>query len=302
MVDRAHALPMLDLAAHGSPYHMRTCVRALEQPDDRGGRGHAAPATAIRPPCAASTRRRRSTSASTRSTRSPRSTACRRPRRCRSLDDQPVPRLHPCVRLLPRGRDADPHGGRPPQAAPQLRVGDEIYGTERAGSVPALCAHDGARPLGEREAGVSRDARGRHRAARQRRPPVPHRARLEVRDGAAQRPVSGPTSRLGTRCLAPGGSWPGRQQSGDYERGYLCGIVRGDGNLASYSYDRPDGRRPAWCTVSGSRCATRRRSTAPTATCSRTGCTRRGLPFTPVRTERRPARRSERRRVISGSA
>jgi len=31
----------------------------------------------------------------------------------------------------------------------------------------------------------------------------------------------------------------GPQQSDAYERGYLCGIVRGDGNLASYACDRP---------------------------------------------------------------
>ena len=54
--------------------------------------------------------------------------------------------------------------------------------------------------------------------------------------------------------------------SADYRRGYLCGMIRGDGHLGSYSYDRP-GRTHGDVIASGSRSRTSRRCAghAPTS-------------------------------------
>ena len=103
------------------------------------------------------------------------------------------------------------------------------------------------------QAGLPGHARGRHRAGRERRPPLPHRARLEARDrhragpGAATPPDP---ERQADRHRAVRGAarddWP------DYRRGYLCGLIRGDGHLGSYSYDRA-GPPAATSTGSGSR-------------------------------------------------
>ena len=42
---------------------------------------------------------------------------------------------------------------------------------------------------------------------------------------------------LGTGAFAePPKDWP------DYRRGYLCGLIRGDGHLSSRPYESPDGR------------------------------------------------------------
>jgi DNA repair photolyase len=42
--------------------------------------------------------------------------------------------------------------------------------------------------------------------------------------------------------LGTGGFAAGPERSGDYRRGYLCGMIRGDGHLASRTYARPNGR------------------------------------------------------------
>ena len=63
-----------------------------------------------------------------------------------------------------------------------VRVGDAIYGTVRDGYLPPLRDHDGARALVHGQARLPDHAGGRHPAGRQRRPPLPDRARLEARD------------------------------------------------------------------------------------------------------------------------
>ena len=60
-----------------------------------------------------------------------------------------------------------------------------------------------ARALDDDQAGGARDARGRHRAAGQRRPPVPHRPRVEARR-ARVGPRRGRTSRRAVSLLGPG--------------------------------------------------------------------------------------------------
>ena len=49
-------------------------------------------------------------------------------------------------------------------------------------------------------------------------------------------------------------------QTTDYRRGYLCGMIRGDGHLGTYRYERA-GRATAMSTASGSRSSISRRST-----------------------------------------
>ena len=48
---------------------------------------------------------------------------------------------------------------------------------------------------------------------------------------------------LNSKLIGPGGCVAGPTLDDDYRRGYLCGIIRGDGNLKSYAYPRPSGRR-----------------------------------------------------------
>jgi DNA repair photolyase len=44
---------------------------------------------------------------------------------------------------------------------------------------------------------------------------------------------------INNKLMGTGGFAPGPKGGADYRRGYLCGMIRGDGNLGSYSYDRP---------------------------------------------------------------
>jgi DNA repair photolyase len=44
---------------------------------------------------------------------------------------------------------------------------------------------------------------------------------------------------VGSRLMGPGGSSPAPAHDEDYRRGYLCGMIRGDGALGRYSYERP---------------------------------------------------------------
>ena len=75
-----------------------------------------------------------------------------------------------------------------------------------------------------------RHARGRHRAGRERRPPLPDRSRLEARHRARRgAPASAPDDEQ--RADGHGRLRRPPEDSADYRRGYLCGMVRGDGHL-----------------------------------------------------------------------
>ena len=97
LLDRSHARQ-----ASPSASDMRTYVRALEEPGDRGGGAGAPAGLRARPSCAISTLRRRSTPGSTRSTPSRPSTACRRRRACRSRGRSTRIGAAPCLPLLLR--------------------------------------------------------------------------------------------------------------------------------------------------------------------------------------------------------
>jgi DNA repair photolyase len=60
--------------------------------------------------------------------------------------------------------------------------------------------------------------------------------------GTEQGHTRRPFLTLNNKLMGVGGLPTALPESPEYRRGYLCGIVRGDGHIGSYSYDRP-GRR-----------------------------------------------------------
>ena len=57
--------------------------------------------------------------------------------------------------------------------------------------------------------------------------------------GAGHGPHQRPHLTMTSELLGPGGCVDPPTLDGDYRRGYLCGMIRGDGHLGSYFYDRP---------------------------------------------------------------
>ncbi len=123
-----------------------------------------------------------------------------------------------------------------------LQVGDEVIGTERRGRyrryvrtrvldhwstikpVWELKLEDGTRLLASADHRYLTERGWKHVQNTPRS--EPDRPHLTTND-----------SLLGTGHFAD----PPRQNE-DYKRGYLCGLIRGDGHLRAYEYPRPDGR------------------------------------------------------------
>jgi DNA repair photolyase len=57
--------------------------------------------------------------------------------------------------------------------------------------------------------------------------------------GAQCGPLQRPHLTLNSQLLGPGGCVAAPVLDEDYRRGYLCGLIRGDGHVGSYIYDRP---------------------------------------------------------------
>ncbi len=57
--------------------------------------------------------------------------------------------------------------------------------------------------------------------------------------GAGHGPHQRPHLTITSELLGPGGCVDAPTLDDDYRRGYLCGMIRGDGHLGSYFYDRP---------------------------------------------------------------
>jgi DNA repair photolyase len=55
-------------------------------------------------------------------------------------------------------------------------------------------------------------------------------------------PLQRPHLTLDSKLIGPGGCVAAPQVDDDYRRGYLVGMLRGDGTLRAYEYARPDGR------------------------------------------------------------
>jgi DNA repair photolyase len=125
----------------------------------------------------------------------------------------------------------------------ELRVGDGIYGTVRRGrwrryAITRVLAHWSTVKEAYRitlEDGTELIASGDHRF-------LTWRGWKHV-TGAQQGRLRRPHLTLNDKMLGTGQFAAGPEGSADYRRGYLCGLIRGDGYLGSYSWQQPGGGR-----------------------------------------------------------
>jgi DNA repair photolyase len=145
---------------------------------------------------------------------------------------------HACVYCL--GGDTQilmAGGGTKPLRA--IRVGDEIIGTVRRGSYrryegTRVLAHWTRRKPAYRitlEDGTELIASGDHRF-------LTNRGWKHV-VGAEQGRKCRPHLTLNNKLMGLGDLGEAPVESAEYRRGYLCGLIRGDGHVGSYAYDRP---------------------------------------------------------------
>jgi DNA repair photolyase len=125
-----------------------------------------------------------------------------------------------------------------------VRVGDAIYGTRREGRdrryvrTQVLAHWSSVKPAHRitLQDGTELLASGQHRF-------LTERGWKHVTPAVA--PLQRPYLTTANALLGTGGFAQGPERSDDYERGYLCGVIRGDGNLAAYSYDRSGRTSPS---------------------------------------------------------
>jgi DNA repair photolyase len=120
----------------------------------------------------------------------------------------------------------------------ELRPGDEIYGTQRVG---CYRRYTRTRVLAQwstiksawrltLEDGTTLVTSGDHRFLTERG--------WKYVTGAGSGRSRRPHLTLANKLMGTGAFAEGSLQGTDYRRGYLCGLVRGDGHLKSYSYER----------------------------------------------------------------
>ncbi len=120
-----------------------------------------------------------------------------------------------------------------------VRVGDAIYGTVRRGSyrryeITRVLAHWTTRKPAYRitlEDGTELIASGDHRFLTRRG--------WKYVTGAEQGRARRPYLTLNSKLMGIGALAVPIETTAEYRRGYLCGLIRGDGHVGSYSYDRP---------------------------------------------------------------
>jgi DNA repair photolyase len=121
----------------------------------------------------------------------------------------------------------------------QVRIGESIYGTVRRGpyrryKATRVLAHWMTHKLAYRitlEDGTELIASGDHRF-------LTNRGWKHV-IGAEQGRECRPHLTLNNKLMGVGATGDSIEESVDYRRGYLCGLIRGDGHVGSYAYDRP---------------------------------------------------------------
>ena len=121
----------------------------------------------------------------------------------------------------------------------EVKVGDKIYGTLRRGNyrryeVTEVRAHWATQKQAYRialEDGTELTASGDHRFLTDRG--------WKYVIGAEQGPGQRPFLTTNNEMLGLGSLGPNPETSEDYRLGYLCGMIRGDGHVGSYSYVRP---------------------------------------------------------------
>jgi DNA repair photolyase len=119
-----------------------------------------------------------------------------------------------------------------------VRPGDAIYGTVRRGPYRRYMetrveAHWATLKQAYRvalEDGTELIASGDHRFLTERG--------WKYVTGAECGPMQRPFLTLNNKLMGVGALGPAGRESGDYRRGYLCGMIRGDGHLGSYSHER----------------------------------------------------------------
>jgi len=125
----------------------------------------------------------------------------------------------------------------------EIKVGDAIYGTVKDGNyrryaVTKVLAHWRAVKPGYRitlEDGTELIASGDHRFLTDRG----WKYVIGAECGPRQRPFLTTNNKLmGMGSLGPPG-----EENEEYRRGYLCGMIRGDGSVGTYSYERVGRRR-----------------------------------------------------------
>lgn len=129
------------------------------------------------------------------------------------------------------------------RAIVDLEVGDRIYGTERRGEyrryveTEVLAHWESVKPAFRVRLadGTELVASGDHRF-------LTRRGWKHV-TGAEQGRHRRPHLTVGSRLMGVGRLESGPSQSREYRRGYLCGMVRGDGTIGSYAYQRPHRHR-----------------------------------------------------------
>ena len=120
----------------------------------------------------------------------------------------------------------------------ELRVGDEIYGTKRVGNYrrytkTQVLAHWSVIKPAFRitlEDGTTLVSSGDHRYLSERG--------WKFVTGAEWGPNQRPFLTTNNKLMGTGAFAEGPADSDDYRRGYLCGLIRGDGHLKSYEYER----------------------------------------------------------------
>jgi DNA repair photolyase len=125
------------------------------------------------------------------------------------------------------------------RALADLRVGDALYGTVREGryrryAVTTVLAHWKTRKEAYRislEDGTELLASGDHRF-------LTERGWKHV-TGGEQGQLRRPHLTRNNELMGTGRFASPPADSPDYRRGYLCGLIRGDGHVGSYSYTRP---------------------------------------------------------------
>jgi DNA repair photolyase len=145
---------------------------------------------------------------------------------------------HACVYCLAGDTQILMGDGRTKDLA-DVRIGDVVYGTVRRGSyrryelTPVLSQWRTQKPAYrvELEDGTELIASGDHRF-------LTNRGWKYV-TGAEQGPGQRPFLTLNNKLLGIGALGPSVHETEEYQRGYLCGMIRGDGHVGSYSYPRP---------------------------------------------------------------
>jgi DNA repair photolyase len=144
---------------------------------------------------------------------------------------------HACVYCLSGDTDILLADGRTRPLA-DVRPGDAIYGTERHGTYrryvrTEVLAHWSTVKRAYRivlEDGTELVASGDHRFLTGRG----WKYVMGAQQGAGRRPHL----TIGAELMGTGAFVPAPDPDEDYRRGYLCGVIRGDGHLGTYHYER----------------------------------------------------------------